>query len=138
MQNKIGINTMYYQIKTKVIIVDENGNGKKESHTHLVEAVSWTDAEKKVNEHLEGFEFLVKGIVPTKIEYIDQSGGKNYYKCGIALVEFNDKGKETQIKMQCVFQADDIAEAQQKVMEVFKENDIESVSISLYKLTDIF
>ena len=59
----------YYKAKVKVITQDDKGRQKKNVEEYLVNAVSVTDAETKVNEEFknDSVEFEVTSVLETRI-----------------------------------------------------------------------
>jgi hypothetical protein len=58
---------VYYMVVVNMLNEDEKGRIKKRKDQYVVQGISPTDVEAKINKELEGFEFEVSAIKSTKI-----------------------------------------------------------------------
>ena len=58
---------IWFKCVVKIEYEDAKGNTKYRKEDYIVHAVSPTDVEAKMNEHLKGFDFEIASISQTKI-----------------------------------------------------------------------
>ena len=106
---------MYFEIKTKLVKV----NGKKVSEQFVTDAVSFTDAEVKVNSHLEGKTFEVESIAKKNyVNVLQDDKGGFYFKIS---TEWEDLESKI-IKESYLQQALDIDSAKAYLLEDLEGN----------------
>lgn len=122
----------------------ENGSIAKKAESYLLNAMSFTEAEARLQGILEEYisDFQLLTCAKTKINsvVIDESK-ENYFKIKVAYVSFDeDTSKERKINEVFIVQADDLKEAYAKTEERLKGSivDWEIPSISQVNLMDIF
>ena len=90
----------YFEVKVKYEKVQEDGKEKKVTESYLVDALSFTECEKRIIEEMKLFisgEFEVYSIARTKYEDIVEKGTNSdirWYKTKLVDSLFDDNGKE--------------------------------------------
>lgn len=113
----------YFEVKAKVKRTDERtGKEKRVSEQYLVDALSFTEAESKVNGYLggetgEGNDFSVVSIKKSNIEELLKGEEEKYYLSKIEFKEIDEKGKVKTAKTSIMLTADTPDAALLKVKE---------------------
>ena len=96
----------YFEVKITFGKTLENGKGKKVSELYLVDAVSFTEAEAKITEHMSAYlsvPFEVKSIRKYKVaEIVPTGSGDTYFKCKLNFITLDEKSgleKKTAVNM---------------------------------------
>lgn len=106
----------WFQCKVKYDRNGEDGNFTSVNEVYLVDAMSFTEAEKRINEELKPFvsgEFLVADIRRARIsELFENETGDLWYKSKVMFITLDEeKGVEKRISSTMYVQASDIKEA---------------------------
>lgn len=105
----------WYECRVKSLKIDENGYERLVNDNILLEAVSFTDAETRINELMPRItkgEFQVKGIKPSNITDIVGEDGDRWYKAKVSLVGFDEMtGREKKHNNYMLIGASDIDES---------------------------
>lgn len=92
----------YFEVKVKYGKVQEDGKEKKVTESYLVDALSFTECEKRIIEEMKLFisgEFEVYSIARTKYEdiiEIETDSNISFYKTKLVFTSMDDNGKEKQ------------------------------------------
>lgn len=110
----------WFECKVKYLKVDQNGKERNVTETYLLDAMSFTEAEARIIAELETMvrgEFSVTDIRKSKIaEVFPFENGEWWYRATINLVTIDEEaGKEKRLRTLYLVQADDIAEALQRL-----------------------
>ena len=96
----------YFECKVTFLKTLENGKEKKVTECYIVNAVSFTDAEAKITEHMSAYlsvPFEVKSIRKYKIaEIVPMGSGDTYFKCKLNFITLDEKSgleKKTAVNM---------------------------------------
>ena len=96
----------YFEVKITFDKTLENGKEKKVSELYLVDAVSFTEAEAKITEHMSAYlsvQFEVKSIRKYKVaEIVPMGSGDTYFKCKLNFITLEEKSgleKKTAVNM---------------------------------------
>ena len=96
----------YFECKVTFLKTLENGKEKKVTECYIVNAVSFTDAEAKITEHMSAYlsvPFEVKSIRKYKIaEIVSMGSGDTYFKCKLNFITLDEKSgleKKTAVNM---------------------------------------
>ena len=96
----------YFECKVTFLKTLENGKEKKVTECYIVNAVSFTDAEAKITEHMSAYlsvPFEVKSIRKYKIaEIVPMGSGDTYFKCKLNFITLEEKSgleKKTAVNM---------------------------------------
>ncbi|MDG5798945.1 DUF4494 domain-containing protein [Marinilabiliaceae bacterium ANBcel2] len=104
----------WFECKVKYVRIDEqSGKDKKVSEVYLIDAVSFTDAECRINSELEQLvsgEFQVTDIKKAIYSDVFMNGeGDRWYKCKIKYSSVDESaGKEKQVTNQMLILANDL------------------------------
>lgn len=106
----------WFQCKVKYDRNGEDGNFTSVNEVYLVDAMSFTEAEKRINEELKPFvsgEFLVADIRRARIsELFENETGDLWYKSKVMFITLDEeKGVEKRTSSTMYVQASDIKEA---------------------------
>lgn len=135
----------FFECRVKYTAIDSvTGKNRKISEPYLIDALSYTEAEKKIHEEMEAVisgEFLVTNIRPAKYSDIIVAGdGNNWFKSRVALVMVDDKGKESRVNQNMLVLADDTDKVSEKINLLLANVTIpyEITSIAKSKIVDVF
>lgn len=106
----------WYECKVKYRKIDETGKQKVVTEPYLVDAVSYTEAEKRINEEMALYvteEFMITNIkVANFAEIHPFENSDRWFKSKISLVAYDEEsGKERKTNMYFLVQANDVKEA---------------------------
>ena len=135
----------WYETTVKYEKTSEDGKIVKTSAKHLVDALSFTEAEARIIAEMRPFisgEFKVAGIVPKKInEIFYNENGDKWFRAKVNFVTLDEeKGVERKSPTTMLVQACDIKEAREGLVEGMKGSmaDYEVESITETKIVDVF
>lgn len=106
----------WFECKIKYEKTVEEGKIAKVSETYLVDALSFSEAEERINKEMEPFisgEFTVATIRKARInEMFFNENADKWYRCKVYFISFDEeKGVEKKIAATMLVQAGDIKEA---------------------------
>lgn len=112
----------WFEAKVKYQKIDDNGRERNVTETYLLDAVSFTDAEARIIAELQTMvrcEFTVTDLKKSKIsEVFPYEAGEWWYRTTINLVTIDEEaGKEKKLRTFYLVQADDVAQALQRLEE---------------------
>ncbi len=142
----------WFQCKIKYERSGEDGGNTKVNESYLVDALSFTEAEKRINEIMQPFingEFLVSDIKRMKINELieneDENSDSRWYRSKVNLVTF-DEEKEVEKRTAFILlaEASTLKEAVDLVDKAMKTSlshyeivsVVETNIIDVYKITD--
>lgn len=138
----------FFECKVSHDQVEEStGKKKKMTDTYMVDALSFSEAEARLNEEVAPFynagEFAVAGIRKAKISEIigEDIEASKWYKCKVSFVTIDEvSAKEKKYNSTILVHADDFEEALKNLKEGLKDtiSDTEIVTISDTPIMDIF
>ena len=135
----------YFLVGIKLEKVAEEGKIIKVSEQYLVDALSFTEAESRINKEMKPFisgEFIVDKISRAKInELFPNESGDKWFKSKVFFVSLDEeKGVEKCTSCTMYVQANDIKEAEANLHEGMKGTmaDYEIASITETKILDVF
>jgi len=113
--NKI-MSATWYECKIKYRKMDESGVQKMTTEPYLVDAVSYTEAESRINEEMTAYisdEFKITNIkVANFAEIHPFENSDRWFKSKVALIAYDEEsGKERKSNMYLLVQANDVKEA---------------------------
>ena len=131
----------WYNCKLKYRKTDENGVQKLVTESYLVDGVSFSDAEARINEEMKAYisvDFKVVNIQATT--YSEVVGGAEtglWFKSKITLLAFDEEsGKEKKQNIYILVEADDAREAYNRTVEAM-QNTMGEYSIPMVSETTI-
>ena len=135
----------YFLVGIKYEKTAEEGKIIKASEQYLVDALSFTEAEARINEEMKPFisgEFIVDKISRAKVnELFPNELGDKWFKSKVFFVSLDEeKGVEKRTGVTMLVQANDIKEAEANLHEGMKGTmaDYEIASITETKILDVF
>jgi len=135
----------WFQCKIKYEKNAEEGKIVKVSEDYLVDALSFTEAEERINEEMRPFisgEFLVSDIKRARInELFDNENGDRWYRCKVNLITLDeDKGLEKRTAITMLAQAGTLKEALEVLEKGMKGTmaDYEIAAITETNILDVY
>ena len=136
----------YFEVKVKYEKVQEDGKEKKVTESYLVDALSFTECEKRIIEEMKLFisgEFEVYSIARTKYEDIVEKeidSDISWYKTKLVDSLFDDNGKEKLVAHYLLVEGTSIDNAKDNLDEYMKTTmaDFKVVTISETPIMDIY
>lgn len=136
---------VWFECKIRYDKMMENGMPQKVNEPYLLDAITFTEAEKRIIEEITPYmsgEYSVSAVKKTKIsEIFFNPDGDRYYMIKVAFITLDEKsGKEKKSNSFILVQASSVANA----LSVFEEGmkgtmgDYEVVSIAETPLMDVF
>ena len=137
----------WFECKVKYDKTMENGLQKKVTEPYLVDAINFTEAERRMNEEMAPFirgEFQVDDIKRVKIAELFESSKEEddkWYKCKLSFLIIDEKsGKEKKATNHVLVKAINLKTALQHLEEGMKSSmeDYEVTSILETPIMDVF
>mgnify|MGYP002507807857 CR=1 FL=1 len=135
----------YFLTTVKYERTAEEGKIVKVSEQHLVDALSFTEAEARINKEMQSFisgEFFVDKIARTKVnELFYNDNADKWFKAKVNFISLDEiKGIEKKTPSFMYVQANDIKDAEERLNEGMKKSmaDYEIASITETKIIDVF
>ena len=135
----------WFQCKIKYERNTEDGGIVKVSEAYLVDALSFTEAEERINEEMKPFisgEFLVSDIKRARIsELFTNENGDKWYRCKVNFISLDEeKGVEKRIASTMFSQASTLKEALETLEKGMKGTmaDYEIHTIAETNIIDVF
>jgi len=137
--------TIWYECKVKYRKIDENLVQKVTTEPYLVDALSYTEAEKRINEEMSAYiseEFKITNIkVANYAEIHPFENCDRWFKSKVSLLAFDEEsGKERKTNMYILVQANDVKEAFDNTTKVMATTmgDYTIPAISESPIMDVF
>lgn len=135
----------WFQAKVRYQKQDEQGVFKKVTETHLMCALSYTDAESRVYQELASTirgEFSVVGLVPFPVvDIFDIEDADNWYACMVSVQDPSlDSDKIKMIKAKYLVKSKSVSEACDNLSESLKGllTDHTILSVTISPIIDVF
>ena len=137
----------WFECKVKYVKTMENGLEKPVTETYLVDALSFTEAEKRFLEEIRPFmsgEFEVTSIKPVKfadVFFCDLESADKWFRCKLAYITIDEKsGAEKKSNSLALVQAADLREAIKYLDENMKGTlgDYEISAVNETMIMDVF
>jgi len=139
------MSAIWYECKVKYRKTDETGNQKVTTEPHLVDAMSYTEAERRINEEMAAYiseEFKITNIKFANYAEIHPfENADRWFKSKVSLLAYDEEsGKERKTNMYILLQANDIKEAFDNTVQVMKGTmgDYTIPAISESPIVDVF
>lgn len=136
---------LWFECKAKYGKIQENGSVAKVNEPYLVDALTFTEAERRFIEELTPYisgEFSVSAVKKTKIsEIFFNENGDRYYLVKVAFIVYDDNtGLEKKVLNHILVQASSFKEAYDNFEEGMKGTmaDYEIASISETLIVDVY
>ncbi|MHA7057196.1 DUF4494 domain-containing protein [Aquimarina sp. M1] len=106
----------WYECKVKYRKINDSGVQKVTTEPYLVDAVSYTEAETRINEEMAAYvseEFIITNIkVANFAEIHPVENSDRWFKSKVSLIAYDEEsGKERKTNMYLLVQANDVKEA---------------------------
>ncbi len=135
----------WFECKAKYQKNDENGKIKTVSETYLIDAVSFTEAEERINKELEPYisgEFNITNIkIANYSELVPNDNGDRWFKCKVTFITVDqEKGTERRASTYMLVQANNVKEAYEMLEKSMSGtvSDYEIPMIQESSLLDVF
>ncbi|MGB0837602.1 MAG: DUF4494 domain-containing protein [Flavobacteriaceae bacterium] len=135
----------WYECKIKYRKTDENGRDKLVSEPYLIDALSFTEAEKRTHEELSQYistDFRITNIKTANFsEIIPVEDSDRWFKCKLSLISFDEeKGQERRANSYILVQANNAKEAYDNLYEYMNgtTSDFEIPAIAESPIMDVF
>ena len=139
------MSTIWYECKVKYRKTDETGGQKIVTEPYLVDAVSYTEAESRINEEMSAYiseEFKITTIkVANYAEIHPFENADRWFRSKVSLLAYDEEsGKERKSNMYLLVQANDVKEAYDNTISVMKGTmgDYSIPAISESPIMDVF
>lgn len=115
----------WYDCSVKYRKTTEEGSQKVVTESYLVDAISFTEAESRINEKMREYiseEFIVSNIKLTNIsEAHSFDNSDRWFKAKVTLIAYDEAtGKEQKANIYLLIESDDAKDAYNKTIEVMK------------------
>lgn len=135
----------WFECKIKYEKTAEEGKIVKVNEAYLVDALSFTEAEARINEEMKPFisgEFIVSNIRRARInELFTNENGDKWYRCKVYFISLDEeKGIEKRVATTMMVQANDVKEAWDGLHEGMKGSmaDYQVASIVETNIMDVY
>ena len=137
----------WFECKVKYEKTMENGLTKKVSEPYLVDAISFTEAEKRIIEEIRPFmtgEFVISDIKRanySEVFFCDAESADRWFKCKLSFITLDEKsGAEKKSNSYALVQAGDLREAIKYLDEQMKGTimDYQIASVTETMIMDVF
>ncbi|MRX67030.1 protein of unknown function [Flavobacterium resistens] len=139
------MSAIWYECKVKYRKTDETGGQKVLTEPYLVDALSYTEAEKRMTEEMAAYtseEFKITAIkVANYAEIHPFENADRWFKSKITLIAYDEEsGKERKTSMYMLIQANDVREAFDNTLHVMKNTmgEYSIPAISETAIMDVF
>lgn len=115
----------WYECKVKYRKTHETGEQKVTTESYLLDAISYTEAEARINEEMAAYtseEFLITNIKVANLSEVHPfENSDRWFKSKVALIAFDENsGKERKTNTYLLVQANDVKEAYDHTIEAMK------------------
>lgn len=135
----------WFECKVKYQKTDETGKDKMASELYLIDAISFTEAESRINKELEPYitgEFFVSTIkIANFSELIPDESGDRWFKCKVTFISIDEeKGVERRSNTYMLVQANNVKEAYETLNKSLDDtmSDYEIPSVQETMIMDVF
>ena len=123
LKKKEKMSATWYECKVKFRKTDDSGIQKVVTEAYLIDAISYTEAEKRINEEMAAYiseEFKITNIKVASFSEIHPfENCDRWFKSKIALVAYDEEsGKERKTNIYILLQANDVKEAYDNTVKV--------------------
>lgn len=135
----------WYECKVKYRKTHETGEQKMTTETYLLDAISYTEAEARINEEMAAYtseEFMITNIkVANFSEVHPYENSDRWFKSKVSMIAYDeDSGKEKKSNIYLLVQANDVKEAYDNTITAMKGTmgDYSVPSITESPIMDVF
>lgn len=110
----------YFEVKVKYQKLQQDGKTKNVNEPYLVNAISFSDAEERINKALEpyisGDFFVNRMAIANYSDIIKNEKGDKWFKCKISFIAIDEKsGKERKTNTYALVEAVDVSQAKELI-----------------------
>lgn len=135
----------WYDCSVKYRMTTEEGSQKIVTESYLVDAISFTEAESRINEQMKSHisdEFVVSNIKLTNISEVRSfDNSDRWFRAKVNLIAYDEvNGKEQKANIYLLVQANDAKDAYYKTIVAMKNtmSDYSIPAITETKIIDVF
>ncbi len=135
----------WYECKIKYRKINDSGVQKVTTEPYLVDAISYTEAESRINEEMSAYisdEFKITNIkVANYAEIHPFENSDRWFKSKVSLIAYDEEsGKERKTSMYLLVQANDVKEAFDNTNQMMKDTmgEYSIPTISESPIMDVF
>lgn len=139
------MSTTWYECKVKYRKTDDTGTQKVTTEPYLVDALSYTEAETRINEEMSAYiseEFKITNIkIANYAEIHPFENADRWFKSKVSLMAYDEEsGKERRSNMYILVQANDVKEAYDNTIAIMKNTmgDYSIPAIAESPIMDVF
>lgn len=139
------MSTIWYECKVKYRKTDDTGTQKVTTEPYLVDALSYTEAETRINEEMSAYiseEFKITNIKMANYAEIHPfENADRWFKSKVSLMAYDEEsGKERRSNMYILVQANDVKEAYDNTIAIMKNTmgDYTIPAIAESPIMDVF
>jgi hypothetical protein len=139
------MNKTWYDCSVKYRKTTENGTQKVVTESYLVDAISFTEAESRINEEIKAYiseEFRVTNIKVTNYSEVHSSDDSfHWFKSKISLLAYDEEsGKERKTNIYLLVEANDAKDAYDKTIVAMKNTmgEYSIPAVSETKIINVF
>ncbi len=139
------MSAIWYECKVKYRKTDDSGVQRMATEPYLVDAISYTEAESRINEEMSAYisdEFKITNIkVANYAEIHPFENSDRWFKSKVSLISYDEEsGKERKSNMYLLIQANDVKEAFDNTNEAMKNTmgDYTIPAIAESPIMDVF
>ena len=135
----------WYECKVKYRKTHETGEQKVTTEAYLLDAISYTEAESRINEEMAAYtseEFLITNIKVANFSEVHPfENSDRWFKSKVSLIAYDEEsGKERKTNFYMLIQANDVKEAYDNTIAAMKgtTGDYSIPAISESPIMDVF
>lgn len=135
----------WFTCKVKYQKVDENGREIKATEQYLIDAISFTEAEARINDEMEKQirgEFRVQNIAKANYaEVINHEDTIDWYKVKVVTIEYDEESdKEKKFSNYYLVSAESCVQAIERTQAAFESSsiDFDIPAVNLTTIMDVF
>ncbi|WP_378184759.1 DUF4494 domain-containing protein [Aquimarina sp. W85] len=135
----------WYECKVKYRKTHETGEQKITTESYLLDAISYTEAEARINEEMAAYtseEFMITNIKVANLSEVHPfENSDRWFKSKVALISFDEEsGKERKTNLYMLIQANDVKEAYDNTLTAMKgtTGDYSIPAITESPIMDVF
>ena len=135
----------WYEVKIKYQKLNDQGVEKPVSEVYLFDAISFTEAESRINLEIGQMvsgDFFIMNIKRSNLtEIFPDETGDRWFKCKVSLITIDESsGKEKKSNMYALVQANDVREAYDNLQNQMRgtQSDYEVPAVSESPILEVF
>ena len=139
--------SLWFEIKIQYEKMGENGTPKKVTELYVIDALSWGEAEKRIQEELQpytGGDFTISDMkiaLYKEVFFADKDDADKWYRAKLAFITLDEKtDKEKKTSVCYLMNAGNINSAIKSIDEVMSETmiDYQTFNLAETQIMDVF